>query len=197
MISKQRVLWVLPLLALVSFRCTTDKQEQGSPSERAALTQLREAEHALSEELMLSLGQAKNFHHKADVLLSDGKVDEAAEQVAKILEIPFPADSPESQDVLLDTRARLAKLRVVQGRLVDAMSLVDQGIRTTSRESFFLANLHTVRGEVFEAKAAMAEEGSEESDQAKREAIKAFDTSIKINERLLETLGAKSGEDKP
>lgn len=172
-------------LALYS-GCTGERD--GSEAERGSLTKLQEPETALSEELMLCLGQAKNFHHKADVLLSDGKLDEAADEVENILAIPFPTNAPESEDALLDTRARLAKLRIAQDRLDDALELVDEGIRTTERKSFFLANLHTVRGEVFEARSKSFEPGSDEANRAKLEAIGAFDTSIQINNTLLEKL---------
>lgn len=140
---------------------------------------------------MLSLGQAQNYHRKGDVLVSEGKIDEAANEVAKVLEIPFPKDAPESEDVILDTRARLAKLRVRQGKLDKAMKLVDEGIAMSTRESFFVANLHTVRGEIFQARAEAAdaiEENSEEARQAKRAAIEAFDASIQINNALLDKL---------
>jgi tetratricopeptide (TPR) repeat protein len=178
------------LSVLVSFAVLAccQGEKAADTSQRGALTALTEPENALSEELMLSLGQAKNFHHKADVFMSDGKLSEAADAVAKIMDIPFPKDAPESEDALLDTQARLAKLRLAQGRLDEAMKLVDDGIATASRQSFFLANVHTVRGEIFEATAEAAEAGSEANIHAKVRALEAFDTSIQINDVLLEQL---------
>jgi predicted negative regulator of RcsB-dependent stress response len=104
------------------------------------------------------------------------------------MEIPFPKDAPESEDALLDTRARLAQMRAAQGRLDEAMKLVDDGIASSSRKSFFLANVHTVRGEIFEAKADAAEVGSDAANRAKMQALKAFDASIQINDTLLKQL---------
>lgn len=175
-------------LAILMMVAGCANEAPSGEGQRGALTALSEPENALSEELMLSLGQAKNFHHKADVLMSDGKLDEAAIEIAKILQIPFPSGAPESEDALLDTRARLAKLRVAQGTLDEAMTLVDEGIASASRESFFLANLHTVRGEIFEATANAAEAGSDESKRAKLEAIAAFDASIQINNTLIQKI---------
>ena len=176
------------LLALVFWAGCADKE---APTERSARTELSAPESALTEELMLSLGQARNYHHKADVLESEGKIDQAVVAVASVLDIPFPEGASESEDVILDTRARLAKLKVRQGKLDEAMALVDEGIAISTRQSFFLANLHTVRGEIFEAKAAL-ETDQEKLREAKREAIEAFDASIQINKALLKTL--RSGD---
>ncbi len=173
------------VLALTITACAS-RREEGEA--RGGVTELIDPANALSEELMLTLGQAKNFHHKANVLMSDGKLDDAAAQVLRILNLPFPKHSPEAEDVLLDARARLAQMRLAQGQIEAAMTLVDDGLREKTRASFFVANLHTVRGEVFEAMAARAEEGSEASRSAKIDAIKSFDASIQINNQLLQEL---------
>ena len=178
------------LASLVLLPSACGQEQSPANGQAGSLTELAEPENALSEALMLSLGQARNYHHKADLLVSVGKLDEAADAVAKVLEIAFPAKAPESEDVLSDTRARLAKLRVMQDRLDEAMTLVDEGISASSRESFFLANLYTVRGEIFEAKARVAEPNSQEAREAKLDAIKAFDASIQINKPLLEKLSS-------
>ncbi len=187
---------LLALVALIALGAC--RQDSGSkPDESAPRTQLAEPENALSEALMVSLGQARNYHHKADLLLREGKIDEAATAVTAVLAIAFPKDAPESEDVILDTHARLAKLRVLQSRLDDAMDLVDEGIASSTRNSFFLANLHTVRGEVFEARANAEEPGSEAAKKATLSAIEAFDASIQINEGLLEKLEQGQSERAP
>jgi tetratricopeptide (TPR) repeat protein len=153
-----------------------------------AHTRLTEPEDALSEDLMIALGQAKNYHHKAKVFMSDGNLNEAVASVRQILAIQFPTGAAEAEDVRLDARALLAKLLVAQGKVDEAMRVVDEGIASASRDSFFLANLHTVRGEVFEAQAALADDGTADgrsrSAEAKKAAIAAYDKSISINEQL-------------
>jgi tetratricopeptide (TPR) repeat protein len=178
------------LLALLALAQCGKESTSTPPPERGPITELAEPENALSEALMVSLGQARNYHHKADLLLRAGKTDEAVAAVEAVLAISFPPEAPESEDVILDTHARLAKLRILQNKLAEALSLVDEGIGISTRDSFFLANLHTVRGEVFEATANAAEPNSEAAKEATMNAISAFDASIKINERLLEKLGA-------
>ena len=181
--------WLLSLAAVLAL-ATCGKESSPPPPEGSAVTQLAEPENALTESLMIALGQASNYHHKADLLQREGKIDEAAAAVEAVLKISFPADAPESEDVILDTHARLAKLRLLQKRPDEALSLVDEGIAMSTRDSFFSANLHTVRGQVFEAKAMAAEPDSDEAKQAAVDAISAFDASIKINEGLLEKIEA-------
>ena len=146
---------------------------------------------AIDEPLMIALAQTKNFHHKADVYLGDGKLDQAIDSVKQIFSIPFPDGAPEAEDIDLDARARLASLLATQGKTEEAMTIVDQGIDNATRRSFFLANLYTARGEVYEAMANILDDEDEDNDaarlqarEARRNAIEAFDQSITINQEL-------------
>ncbi len=147
----------------------------------------------LGEPLLIALAQARNYHHKADVQLKQANIDDAIASVRAILAVPFPEGAPEAEDVRLDARARLAKLLNVKGAVDEAMSVVDAGIASTERRSFFLANLYTVRGEVFEARANILDEDeSPDADAraraARMSAIEAFDRSIEINAELQRAL---------
>lgn len=159
---------------------------------QARLTELPEPQGALTEELMIALGQAKNYHHKADVYLSDGKPELAERALSRLLEVPFPEGSPEAEDVLLDARARLAALRLGQGAIDDALATAEPGIAAAERESFFLANLYTVRGEIYEARAEALDAAEpadlEAAERARRRALESYSRSIAINERLQERL---------
>jgi tetratricopeptide (TPR) repeat protein len=174
-------------LCLAAFACGAD--EPSAPA--APVTTLAEPGDVLDEPLMLALAQAKNFHHKADVYLREGEVDQAVTAIRAILAIPFPAGVPEGQDVLLDARARLGKLLLGQGDTEQALRVVEEGIAGSSRESFFLANLHTVRGEILEAIAQTTEDPALARDRRK-DAIAAFDRSIAINERLQKQLAKEA-----
>ena len=178
--------------ALAVGSCGTRDDEEGGRG--GSVTKLPQPGPELSEELMLGLSLAKNLHHKADVYLKEGRVGEAVASVEQILGIAFPPRSPEAEDVLLDARARLAKLMIIQGKLTDALTVVDTGISGAARQSFFLANLHSVRGEVLEASAQSIEEGDAQGARAKRlEAIREFDRAIEIEKALLDSL-PKEGE---
>jgi hypothetical protein len=157
-----------------------------------AATHLTEPDDAVSQDLMVALSLAKNYHHKAKVLIGDGNLGEAEAALRQILVVAFPAGAPEAEDVRLDARALLAKLLVGQGKVPDAMRVVDEGLAAASRDSFFVANLYTVKGEVLEARAALADDGSADSKaraaEDRRAAIAAYDRSISINEQLQKRL---------
>lgn len=175
----------------MSFSCANES----SDSKEGSITAVPSPDTAdeLDEELMICLSQAKNFHHKADVYLRDGSLDEAVDSVRQILGVPCPADAPEVEDVRLDARARLAKIMVTQGKLDEAMKVVQTGISNSTRDSFFLANLYTVKGEVHEAKAIGLADSESDDDKAavrteSKSAIEAYDRSIKINGALQQKL---------
>ncbi len=165
-----------------------------APAEHATkdVTKIADATDVIDESLMMSLAQAKNFHRKAKVYMSDGKLDEATAAVRQILSLSFPKGAPEADDVRLDARALLAKLLVLQGKLDEAMRTVDEGLASSQRESFFTANLYTVRGEIHEARAmnydAEGEPSKGKAAVERRSAIESYDKSIQINEKLQKQL---------
>jgi hypothetical protein len=167
--------------------------DSDAPPGGTSVTRLPEPEDVVDEELMLALAEAKNFHHKAKVYMSDGNFAEAIVQVQSILAIPFPADAPEGDDVRMDARAMLGKLLAAQGKVDEAMTVIDQGIGSARRESFFLANLYTVKGEVHRARAALLEGQPEPAAKArmvdeKRAAIEALTKSNEIVHALQKRL---------
>jgi len=149
-------------------------------------TRTAEPTEMVDQKLMVPLLQAKNFHHKAKVYMSDGKLDDAIASVREILSLSFPAGAPEAEDVRNDARALLAKLLVGKGELDEAMRVVQEGIAASSRESFFVANLYTVQGEIHEARAASLEGSA--AAQEKRTAIQSYDKSIQIDTVLQKSL---------
>jgi hypothetical protein len=159
-----------------SVACTQDRQER--------VTRLPDPDDAVSEELMVALAQAKNFHHKAKVHLGDGNVGEAITAVRQILSVPFPAGAAEGEDVRIDARALLAKLLVGKGDLDEALRVTQEGLAAASRPSFFVANLWTVTGEIHEARAVMLEADPAAATKARRAAIRAYDESIRINDAI-------------
>lgn len=161
----------------------------GTDASGRSVTRVAEPDEVIGQDLMMALAQAKNFHHKAKVYMTDGKLPEATETVRQILSLRFPAGSPEADDVRNDARAMLAKLLVSQQQLEEAMRTVNEGIAQSTRESFFVANLYTVQGEVHEALAAQsANDDKARADAERRAAIESYDRSIKINEVLQKKL---------
>ena len=162
----------------------------GASTGQQSVTRVAEPDEVIGQELMMALAQAKNFHHKAKVYMTDGNLAEATAAVRQILSLRFPPNTPEADDVRNDARALLAKLLISQNQLEEAMRTVDEGIAQSPRESFFVANLYTVQGEVHEARALALETGGEKAKAAeeRRSAITSYDKSIKINEVLQKKL---------
>jgi hypothetical protein len=148
----------------------------------------------IDQKLMLGLSQAMNLHHKAQILASDGDIGSAIASVREILSLQFPANAPEAEDVRNDARALLARLLVGQGQLDEAMSVVTEGLAQSPRESFFVANLLTVKGEILEARASSldgADAGPVNKAHAvelRHAAIEAYDASNKIDKKLQDQL---------
>lgn len=183
---------MIALGAVVGLGGCKDAEPEPTATDGHSITRVPEPDDVLDEALMLALAEAKNFHHKAKVYMSDGNFAEAAAQMEAILAIPFPADAPEGDDVRMDARAMLAKLLVAQGKVDEAMTVVDQGIGGARRDSFFLANLYTVKGEVHQARAALLEDQGDAAKprvaEEKHAAIEAFDRSIAIDNALVKQL---------
>ncbi|MDQ3371013.1 MAG: tetratricopeptide repeat protein [Myxococcota bacterium] len=160
------------------------------PAPQRSVTRVAESGDVIDQDLMIALAQAKNFHHKAKVYMTDGNLPEATAAVRQILSLRFPPGAPEADDVRLDARALLAKLLVSQGQLDEAMRTVDEGLAPRPRPSFFVANLHTVQGEIHEARAAQldGEDQKARAIEERRAAIAAYDRSIQINEALQQKL---------
>jgi hypothetical protein len=174
--------------------CSSPSPPGSASGERevAPSTRVADPGDAIDQELMIALGQAKNFHHKAKVYMTDGNLGAATAAVRQILSLAFPRGAPEADDVRNDARALLAKLLVSQGQIDEASRTIDEGLAQSQRESFFVANLYTVQGEIHEARAAAFAAAGEASKAAateeRRAAIGSYDRSIQINERLQKKL---------
>ncbi len=183
---------ITALVPMFAVGCSSEKRE---PAARTHLTEVTQPRAAVSEALMIALGQAKNFHGRADVYLKNGDIERAIVEVERVLAIRFPTNAPEGEDVILDARARLGNLVLGRGDLKRAREIIDRGIESATRDSFFLANLHTVRGELIDAQADTL--AASDADGAKRlrlEAIRDFDRSIAINSELQKKLMSEDGE---
>jgi tetratricopeptide (TPR) repeat protein len=159
-----------------------------SKREPPPTTHTAEPADAIGPALMVALGQAKNFHHKAKVYMTDGNLGAATASVRQILSLTFPRGAPEAEDVRNDARALLAKLLVSQGQLDEAARAVDEGLAQSDRESFFVANLYTVQGEIHEARATALGDDKAAATDERHKAIESFDRSIQINTRLQKQL---------
>jgi hypothetical protein len=182
----KHVTWILLVAVIASCK---------SPSEREApqpqVTRTAEPSDAISPKLMLGLSQARNLHHKAKVLMSEGDTASAIAAVREILSLHFPPNAPEAEDVRDDARALLGELLMGQGQLDEAMTVITEGLAQSQRESFFVANLYTVKGQILEAHATALDADPANKSRVvelRHAAIEAFDTSNKIDAKLQDKL---------
>lgn len=137
------------------------------------------------------MATARGLHHKADMLLKVGDKALALGAVRQILQLDLNNRWPEAEEARLDAVARLAKIMLELGQAEDALKEIEGGIAGASRESFYLSNLHSVRGEVLEQQVKSLDSAGkkEEARALARQAIAAFEVSIAINKRLQDKLG--------
>ena len=186
--KNQSLLLAVAALAIGMSCSSSVEQPEKTGKPTQSVTKTPDADDVIDEQLMIALGQAKNFHYKAKVYMTDGKVTEAIAAVRQILSLRFPANAPEADDVRNDARALLGRLLLSQNQLDEAMRVVEEGLAAVTRESFFVANLYTVKGEIHYARASAAGSGDPKAVEDKRAAIEALDKSIKINEALQKQL---------
>jgi len=139
---------------------------------------------------MATLASARAHHHQADIYQRQGQADQAMAAVKKILALDLDSRYPEAEEVRLDAAARLAKMMLSREDADQALGLVDGQIKGAQRESFYLSNLHSVRGEIleFQAKALDKAGDKDRAKEVSREAIAAFERSIVINKKLQQRL---------
>ena len=94
--------WLIAIVCAIA-GCTGGEHSD-QPAKGSAVTQLPDPRDVIDEQLMIPLAQAKNFHHKAKVYMSDGNLGEATAAVRQILSLRFPPGAPEADDVRNDAR---------------------------------------------------------------------------------------------
>ena len=142
----------------------------------------------VDNKLMAWLSKARTLHHLADLGETDGGVDRAIAPLEQLVSGPTPAGpSPEVDEVLADTYARLAELRVRRGDLDRAEADVVKGLERAQGKTYFRGHLLEVRGLVFEklseslakaGKGVQAEEARQKAMRASLEAVRLQDEVI-------------------
>jgi hypothetical protein len=140
--------------------------------------------------LLAFLSKARAAHHEADLAEDggDGKRAIAAlEALAKGARPDGKKPRPEIDEVIADTRARLAELRSAGGDFDGALGDVTEGLALAPTPTHFRGHLLEVRGVVEERRAkAMKERGDEPgAERAKQDALHAFDEAIEVNDEVI------------
>lgn len=146
--------------------------------------------------LVAFLGKARAAHHSAD-LLEDRKKPEAAVKVLEeLLSAERIPERPEAQEVVADTRARLADLKSALGRFDDATREVDAGMALVKGTTYYRGHLLEMRGLVHERRAKqLRTQGDLDAAKAAEDAaLEAFEESMRVQQQVIDQTLPDAGE---
>ena len=142
------------------------------------------------EAMLLMLSEARALQRYADLKLIDGDVEGAIASVRQVLAIRFPPAAPETEDVLLDAHARLARLLLSRGgQEAEEAALAELAAarRLATRDSFFRSHIENVAADVYAARAKRLT-APEAQKEARRQEAQALERVIEIDRRLQRAL---------
>jgi tetratricopeptide (TPR) repeat protein len=137
---------------------------------------------------MAWLSKARTLHHLADLGENEGAVDRAIAPLEQLVGgMTPPGPSPEVDEVLADTYARLAELRARKGELDRAEADVVKGLERAPGKTYFRGHLLEVRGLVYEklsASLAKAGKGAE-AEEARQKAMRASLEAVQLQDEVI------------
>jgi hypothetical protein len=159
------------------------------------------AERPVDRQIVAWLSRARSLHHLADVAEESGKLEAAIEPLAKLVSDVGPwgaSPPPEVDEVLADTRARLAELRSQLGAFDAAAGDIEEGLRHAPSPDYWRGHLLEVRGLVEErrAKALAARGDAAGAERAREAATRASLEAIAIQEQVIRREAPDAGADR-
>jgi hypothetical protein len=150
-----------------------------------------DAAPAVDLELLAYLSQARALHHEANLREAAGQDAEAAATLERLIAARRPHESarvPEIEEVLADTHARVAELRLRAGDVEAASRAVRDGMAHAPEPTYFRGHLLEVEGIVEETRAArLADAGrADEAKKARAVALERLDQAVKVQEKVIE-----------
>jgi hypothetical protein len=168
---------LLCLLAVLSSAACSRKADDCGPSERV-----------VDPVLLAFLSQARSAHHAADLREAAGDVAAALRSLQGVVAGPKPPGSaPEVDEVLADTRARIADLLSRSGRFDQADAEISEGLSLAREPSYFRGHLFEVRGLVEErrAKALSSTGRGPEAEKATARSLSAYEEAMEIQAEVI------------
>ncbi|HMI83922.1 MAG TPA: hypothetical protein VK550_07495 [Polyangiaceae bacterium] len=138
--------------------------------------------------LMAWLSKARTLHRLADRGEEQGAIDRAIAPLEQLVTgATPPGPSPEVDEVLADTYARLAELRVRRGELDRAETEIAKGLERAAGKTYFRGHLLEVRGLLYEKlgeSLAKAGKGAE-AEEARQKAMRASLEAVHIQDEVI------------
>ena len=171
------------------------KRDAGAPAPPAAV---EDAGTPVDVDVMAFLSEARALHHEANVREGNDDLLGAIAALDRLVHAKRPHEGtrvPEIEEVLADTYARLAELRLRTGDVDGAAKEVEDGLAHAPDPTYFRGHLLEVEGIVEEARvAAYADAGRKaEASAARERAIKLLHEAVDVQEKVI----AQSLGDKP
>jgi tetratricopeptide (TPR) repeat protein len=145
------------------------------------------AGEVVDEPLMAWLSITRALHHEADIAEDKGDLKGAIVTLERMLAKAPPRKTPESNEVLADTRARLADLRSRTGDFDGADKDLEAGLALVPRVSYYAGHLLEVRGLVEQRRSdALAAKGDAAgASKARERAMKADEEAISVQDEVI------------
>jgi tetratricopeptide (TPR) repeat protein len=136
--------------------------------------------------VMAFLSAARALHHEADVKNQSGDLAGAIGSLERLIAMPRPRAN-EVDEVLADTHARLAEMRLASGDLAGADRDVQAGLEHAREPTYFRGHLLEVSGLVEERRAgALSDAGkSDEAARARARAVDLLERAVKVQEQVI------------
>lgn len=157
---------------------------------------------AVDTELLAYLSAARALHHEANLKEDASDLPGAADALTRLVALPRPHPerrTPEIEEVLADTYARLAELRLKKGDLDLAAEAVTAGHAHAAGVTYFKGHLVEVEGLVEEARAARFADAGDpaEAERARARAIALLEEVVKIQDEVIRASLAKDAGPPP
>jgi tetratricopeptide (TPR) repeat protein len=141
----------------------------------------------VDEPLMAWLSITRALHHEADIQEDKGELKGAITALERLLAKAPPRKTPESDEVLADTRARLGDLRARAGDFDGAMKEIEAGLALVPRVSYYAGHLLEIRGTIEQRRGeTLAAKGDVDgASKAKERAMKADEEAISVQDEVI------------
>lgn len=135
--------------------------------------------------LLSFLSKARAIHRQADAAEGQGEKAKALAALEGLVSGPVPGRRSEIDEVLADTRARMAELRGALGQWEAAEKDIQQGLERAREVSYFRGHLFEVQAVVEERRAASLTSDPAAASQARARAIRAAEQAVEIQDQVL------------
>ena len=144
----------------------------------------------VDNELLAFLSLARARHHEANLLEQSGDVTGAIGALQKIVDAPKPHPGqrlPEVEEVLADTYARMAELKLGNKDVAGAKHDVETGLLHVTEPTYFRGHLLEVYGIVEEARTADLRDAGNtaEADKAREHALSLLREAVDVQEAVI------------